>query len=223
MNRSNRRRQVKRVRRQPTRSEELLKRLVDINNSETNKMVPVIPDVPRLRLGRNKIYTFNESYIGAQVASSATVETDGFIAVFLTQFGNGTAYTSLFDSYRIVQVSVMFQPCATPPSTGSQGPFYTAIDYDDSSTTALAALVRYDTVQSDSVGTYFERTYTPRIATAAYSGAFTSFAQDSMQWLDAASNTIIHYGLKYALPNGTIATPLWNITVSAVIQCRNPR
>lgn len=203
---------------------ELLRNLITVNKSEMIRMSPIKKDVTPFAEGaKDKLYTFWQTYVGPQVVSSASLETDLQIQIALTSFTNITAYQTLWDSYRILQVTVRFFPCATPPLSGSQGPVYTAIDYDDATTTTLSQLLEYDTLQMCQPGTYFERTFQPRAANALYSGAFTSFGQMKSPWIDLASAGVLHYGLKIATPNGTVATPLYNTTISAVIQFRNIR
>lgn len=202
----------------------LLRDLITINKSEMIRMSPIKKDEQPLVEGtKDKLYTFWQTYIGPQVVSSASLEIDQQLQFMLSSFTNVSAYQTLWDSYRILQITVRFFPCATPPLSGSQGPVYTAVDYDDATTTTLSQLLEYDTLQMCQPGTYFERTFTPRVANALYSGAFTSFGQVKSPWIDLASAGVLHYGLKIATPNGTVATPLFNTTVSAVIQFRNIR
>lgn len=187
-------------------------------------MSPIKKDqMPLMQSPRDKLYTIWQTITGPQINSNASTEVDGAITTALSSFGNATALSALFDAYRILQIVVRFYPAATPPSSGSEGPFYTAIDYDDSSTTLLTSLLEYDTLMIVQPGVYFERVFQPRVADALYSGAFTSFGQRKSPWVDAASSGVLHYGLKYALPNGTVATNLWNTTVTAVFQFRQVR
>jgi hypothetical protein len=219
--RNGKRRTSKRVK---SRTDSLLSELITINRSETIRMSPIKKDqMPMMQSPRDKLYTFWQTITGPQLNSSASLEIDGAITTALSSFGNLTPFVSLFDAYRILQITVRFFPAATPPSSGSEGPLYTAIDYDDATTTPLSSLLEYDTLTIVQPGVFFERVYQPRVADALYSGAFTSFGQRKSPWVDVASAGVIHYGLKYAIPNGTIATNLWNTTVTAVFQFRQTR
>jgi len=208
----------------PGKTDTILQEILDINKQQTIRGSPVKKDqAPMVQGVRDKMYTFWQTYVGPQINSSASLEVDGAIAPILTSFSNAASLVTCFDAYRIIQITVKFYPVATPASTGASGPLYTAIDFDDTATTLLNTIVSYDTLYVTQVGVYFERTFQPRVAKAVYSGAFTSFGQEKSPWIDCNSNTVVHYGLKYALPNGTVATNLWDTTVSAVIQFKNVR
>jgi hypothetical protein len=58
---------------------------------------------------------------------------------------------------------------------------------------------------------------------AAYTGSFTGYVNMGPQWIDAASNTVQHYGIKMYIPGATAAQTLlqsWNITVEAFVRMR---
>jgi hypothetical protein len=179
---------------------------------------PSVRDVILPRVKKNKVYTFMQS-TQTQVSSTTGTETDGSLSFSLSSLGNASSFAAIFDTYRIVGVRVQFIP-----ETGiiSLPSVYTVIDYDDSSATALSALVEYDTLKVAPPGAFFERSLVPRIAVAAYSGAFTSFAQMSNQWIDCGSTGVVFYGLKYAL-TATTAVATYQILTTYTIQFRNPR
>lgn len=192
-----------------------------------NALQSSVMDVPRLPFKKNRVYTFTiKSIPGIQLADIATGT--GF-ALFgtLGSLNNSTAYTTIFDSYRILQLTTSFIPVATAFGSGttvSHGALLTAIDYDDANAPSTSAdLVNYDSCQIDRVGNFVERTYNPKVAAAVYSGAFTSFAQSSL-WIDCASPNVQHYGLKYFIEPSTGSTsPTWDIHATYVIQFKNPR
>jgi hypothetical protein len=203
----------------------LLSQLLALQKQQTVKETPAVMDVPRIRLARNKVHSFHRSLSIGNITSSATAEVDGSVAVTLGGFPDFSDFTNLFDAYRIAQVSVEFYPLfLDTTATTNYPPIATVIDYDDASSTSYSLLQEYDSLQIVNTGVYFERTFIPRIASAVYSGAFTSFAQSKgLTWIDAASTGVIHYGLKYALPEAGAANPVWSVTVHAIIQCRNSR
>lgn len=140
-------------------------------------------------------------------------------------------FSSLFDQYRITRVSIQFRPMFTamplqPSLTVSVPLIYTVVDYDDSSTpTAIADLREY---QNCNVHEYesFTHEFTPHIAMAAYSsGGFTSYANQTMQWLDIASPSVQHYGLKLGITAGFSGQILqiWNVSMRLEFEFRNIR
>jgi len=119
-----------------------------------------------------------------------------FVASAIDQI---SSLTAVFDQYRIDELEVWFWP-KIQPGTGTisdPGLFATAVDYDDA--TALStynqALDYQNVLVSDGRQGHYHR-FKPHAAIAAYSGAFTSFANQASPWIDAASTGVQHYGVK---------------------------
>jgi len=94
---------------------------------------------------------------------------------------------------------VWFQPRISATTAASQnvGLFASVIDYDDAaSPSSVQALLDYQNVvyASGTVGHY--RRFKPHVAVAAYTGAFTGYSNVTSPWIDAASTTVAHYGVK---------------------------
>jgi len=204
----------------------LLKQLVYLNQQQVTRQDPIKPDATFTRQGvRDKTYSFWQTVAGPTISYSPTIETDGAIVFTLVALGNFSAFVALFDAYRIVQVKVSFQPVGTVSvgATVMVPPLYTVIDYDDANSTIVSALQEYDTLQVVPNGQFFERVLYPRIAVAAYSGTFTSYAQMKDQWLDCNSTAVQHYGLKYGLPTASESFTGWYTTISYLIQFKQTR
>jgi hypothetical protein len=180
-------------------------------------------DVPRLIISPGKVHTFTRSFQASNLTISTTVDLVGSIEVHLSDFPGATDFTSLYDMYRITQVTVKF----SPSNSASRGRLITAIDYDDASTAfVLNDLEQYATLWEAEPDTYVIRTYNPRIAVAAYAATvFTSFANQKASWIDANSPGVSHYGLKYVLPTnpGATAGIAYNVLVTGIIQCKSIR
>jgi hypothetical protein len=199
-----------------------LKQANESLRAQQTGMIPVVPDVPRIRIKHDKVYSFEQS-IDTTVVGSATLETDTVLTFYLSLFGNSGAFQTAFDTYRILQVVIQFIPQGGAPSTSV--PIYTAIDYDDTATTALSSLLEYDTLQSNPSGTYFQRILNPRIAVAAYAGSsFSGYAQGKAMWIDCNSPATQHYGLKVAIPpSSSLTPPTYQIVSTALFQFKNVR
>lgn len=152
-----------------------------------------------------------------------------------------TTFTGLYDQYKIDKIRISFIPCqqivAIPTSTtaagvtvssevktgnNSFGIYGTVIDYDDASVTSytLQTFSEFATWRMNQVSSqkWHTRTFRPHIAVGAYaSGVFTGFTNKSNQWLDCASPTIQHYGIKlYADIQATAQTPAVSSTTALV-------
>jgi hypothetical protein len=186
--------------------------------------MPTQPDVRWIVPKRDKeIHNFYLSASRGAITTSTTIPSAGALTFILQDLPAYTELTALYDQYRIMKVKVEFIVTgATNPLTGPPGLILTALDYNDATTPAsVNELVQYETVQSVPVGNYFERTLQPRSAVAAYSGVFTSFANVYAQWIDTASSSVVHYGIKYYIP--AIATSVYTISPIAHyhVQCRS--
>ncbi len=182
---------------------------------------PETPDLPRMVLKKQKVYTFVRHINLANIATTAS-DTSGSYVFSLSSLPGYTDFTSLFDQYRIVQVTVCFSPIN---QTAVGAPIITAIDYDDNNTPVSADDLRqYDTSRTCVATRYFERTLSPRAAIAAYSGsAFTAYASSPENlWIDMASPGIPYYGLKYYWTGRTGATAGYQVDARFVLQFRHP-
>jgi len=194
----------------------------ELLTAQLNHQIPDTPDIPYPRVKRNKVYTLQQSYVGPSVIGNAATETDGTLNVTLSALPDASSLAAIFDTYRFVAVKMTFQPSSIEANAAFTAPIYTVIDYDDSATTAVSALVQYDTLMVVPGDQYFERTFKPRVANAVYSGAFTSFGQLTEQWIDTASSGVQHYGIKWGIPLSGSA-PSWQTTIHCIVQFKNTR
>jgi len=157
--------------------------------------------------------------------SSASVPTFVSYATTLNSFDKVSSYTGCFDQYRIRMIEMVLIPHASDNTTfsASSGLFTTVIDYDDATNlTTVADALSYSTSLTTSGTTIQKRCFIPHIADAVYSGAFTSFGNETCPWIDAASTTVQHYGLKSAWTTSS-AVCAYDLVVRAWIQFRNSR
>jgi hypothetical protein len=201
----------------------------DLTFVTQTKAPPAIRDVqPIKRPSRPSVHTF-EVTVDKGFVTATNAVTSGALIFALSDVPTPTDFTSLFDQYRIAQVRVEFLPEVNAfgaSTTAIQLPYVlTAIDYDDGSPATTAAIQQYGTCMTNSYTEYFERVLNPRAALAAYSGAFTSYAQSPPgQWMDSASPSIQYYGLKWATTPVTTVSGSYNlmsIVCHYTIQCRN--
>lgn len=148
---------------------------------------------------------------------------------FNFQLGAANVGTGFFDQYRILAVrfTAVAQNNAiglVTNSTTALVPMYIVIDYDDSSNLAsVAAAEAYSNCLILHPGESCERIFRPRMALGAYTGTFVGFANVADQWIDAASNTVQHYGIKTIVPGVTAAQTLlqsWDIHIEYFVEFR---
>jgi hypothetical protein len=171
-----------------------------------------------------KISIFN-SYLTQQ----STVATYG--AMNWTLSGNVTDYSSLaavFDQYRILAVEVVFRPAANTSAVynNSKGLLSTVLDYDDSTAlTAVGQALAYENCISTPMYLAQRRCLKPRVAVAIYgSSAFTSYGNVEAPWIDCASPSVNHYGLKFSLDAGNSSDlQVFDVVVTTIVQFRATR
>lgn len=146
-------------------------------------------------------------------AASVSVNPAGTVYINSTYFQlnsviNPTELTALFDEYRINCVVLSFIPrpnVVQVLANGNEVPnnyvptFHYAIDYDDANLVSnVDQLAEYGNYHFTEFNKKINVKIKPKFATAAYSGAFTSY-KPGKGWLDCASPGIQHYGLKFAV------------------------
>jgi hypothetical protein len=126
-----------------------------------------------------------------------------------------------FDQYKLTAVRVTISPDQNAiglftNSTTQYVPLYCVIDYDDNNTlSSVAGAEAYSNCVSLGAGESCERLFQPRMAVSAYTGSFGGFANMANVWIDSASNSVQHYGVKLFIPGATAAQtllPSWQIS-----------
>jgi len=194
-----------------------MKSLIELQKAQETKFVPEQMDVPRIRFKQGTIFNVELSYI-LNVTSSNSAPTNAALVFQLNNAVQSGGYLNIFDRYRIIQVNVKMMPTG-----GTGAPLYTVIDYDDATPLGgLANYLGYATLKITPVNVVDERTLVPRIAAAAYNGAFAGYANlPQTTWIDAASPGVQYYGLKYFVPQATGNT--YQFVVTMMVQFKSQR
>lgn len=153
---------------------------------------------------------------------------NGAAAFTLSSIHDYSSWAAVYDLYRITQVKFFVIPNSNLTSTGTN-PCVTyltvAVDFDDASVPSTPAEVmnyqNHIIVGSSGSGSL---TWKPRVALAAYSGAFTSYASKEDQWIDCTSSTVEHYGIKYSIKQATTTSITnWIAFAELTVQFKNQR
>lgn len=199
-----------------------MKDLMELQKAQEIRFVPEVADVPRIRFKADQLHNVELSYAGTFNTSTAG-PTYGALQFMLNQASNYASYTGAFDQYRVIQINVKFLPGAAGASAGV--PFLSVIDYDDATlATSQATYFAYSTLKITPLGQIDERTLVPKIATAAYQGSvFSAYTNtSSATFIDSASPSVAYYGLKYYVPQTTVALTTTYI-VTMMVQFKSQR
>lgn len=147
----------------------------------------------------NKPYHIFQEVTFSTVTSSTSIPINGAINFTFNQLDQVSQLAAVFDQYRLAMVQVRFLPLANIAGSGVNPPrLYTAVDLDDSTAISTTQLQDYPGVQTTEGFKPHTHTFVPSVAVAMYSGAFTSFGNESAPWIDTSSPSVLHYGVKYA-------------------------
>jgi hypothetical protein len=159
----------------------------------------------------------------AQITTSTSMSSFGIISITASSFPNFSSCAAAFDQYRILQLEILLEPWLTENNAAATNPgqITTVIDYDDQSVpSSIATLNSYANAIVSNGTQKSRRCFKPRIAVAAYAGAFTSYANlPSSTWIDCASSSVQYYGEKFGM-TATTAIENINLVVRAHFQFR---
>jgi hypothetical protein len=171
----------------------------------------------------DEVFNLLDSVENLAFATTGTV-TNTFANIFiaLSNLPDASSYAAVFDQYRIVSAKIQMTPSVPPLSGVLTGHVHTVIDYDDTASITPAQALNYNNCIVSNLQDTLVRSFKPRMAMSAYSGAFTSFTNMEPQWIDCASPSVQHYGIKIAInPTGTAIN--FDIISSIHVQFRNSR
>jgi len=138
----------------------------------------------------------------------------------LSSMNDASEYAAVFDQYRIMAVEITIMP-STQTVAGLTGHLLSAIDYDDVASITPALNAQKSTVVISNLQDTVVRSFTPKIALAAYSGAFTAYSVGpAHSWINTASPTVQHYGHKLTA-NPTTAAISYDLYTRVWFQFRN--
>jgi len=155
----------------------------------------------------NVVQTSNIGNILNSVTGSPAGATKNWTSADINQFAS---FAAVFDQYKIKSVEVWIVPygSASVPgyNPGASGVrWYSVTDYDDSNNlTTAAGAMQYQNCMATTCQSGHYRHIKPHLAVAAYGGAFTQFKNEPAGWIDSASTSVQHYGLKILVePTGS--------------------
>jgi hypothetical protein len=196
---------------------------MDIQRTQMEGMAPGVRDItPHIQPAR-MVHTFVQTLNLGTLTPSLSADTLGGYSVSLNSIPNSdlTAFTQLFDQWRIKELSFMFvslNPSAT------ESPLYTAIDLDSASGVTLTNILGYETLQISQGQVTTQRTFVPGTLLAGATTTNLLNAPDGT-WIDCATPTQAYFGLQYVIPANAAssATPAYYVSCRVLFQFRNLR
>lgn len=159
--------------------------------------------------------------LGVAFTTSVIANTYYAYKVKLGAFADYAEYVGLFDQYRVNRVEVWLTPAAAAGSTVFNQ-LMSAIDLDDANVPATTPEVEGKQGALTTMGgAGHYHSWTPHVANALYSGAFSSYGNMVSPWIDAASINVEHYGLKVAAFTTPVAVN-YNVAARIHVTFRAP-
>jgi hypothetical protein len=149
----------------------------------------------------NQIYTTNAEYETLSAFSSSTTVPVFYGTYFtvgsLDQF---SSLSAVFDQYRVDEVEWWCVPNNHVTSQNGGGFLTSVVDYDDANalSTVPQALDYQNALTNEASAGHYRR-FKPHAAVAMYSGTFASYGNIESPWIDCASPSVQHYGIKIAV------------------------
>lgn len=159
-------------------------------------VAPWIKSIPREQIFKISQYLDPAAFL----STSTTVPTFAGTTFTVAGLDNFASLSAVFDQYRIDLIEVLLVPKISEVlgSSTSVGTFVSAVDLDDGNVpTVFGQVASYNgAIMTNGTQSHYHR-WKPMFAVAAYSGAFTSYAE-SGGWVDCASSSVQYYGIKAA-------------------------
>jgi len=207
------------TKRKPQSQEARLRRMGH-NNSESSRPIPPISNDRT-----NLIVT--RRYDAGTITASTLADSFTQFTVSLNTLPSYAEFTTLFDQYRILRLSLTFHPLqneAVNATTAATPGIFTVVDYDDSTTLAsLTQTLQYANAHWHDGYRPFTVTFKPHIAVASYAGSFNGYTNLKDQWIDSSSFNVIHYGLKVCMLQCTGAAQSWRVFGNLLFELKNVR
>jgi len=155
-----------------------------------------------------------------KITSSNTGIVSDAITFALSGLEGAGTLTSMFEFYRIRAIRVCIQPQnnalgVVDPTLTKLVELYCTIDYNDATPPASAGYMReVDNCVILPPGQSLERTFQPKMSAVVRSAAGTDYMSVDPQWLNTGSDDVLHYGLKYLVPQvnaGQSIVQTWQI------------
>lgn len=139
---------------------------------------------------------------------------------------NASEFTTLYDQYQIKSVKVQVIPKFTETALGEfQGNMWSALDYDDANApTALATLLQYQNLKRTRMNRLHKRYIRPCLSAEIFNtGLTTTYSPKRNTWIDCASDTTEHYGMKLWFDGLNSDTIIYDLQVTYYLAFKNVR
>lgn len=162
------------------------------------------------------------------VPNTTTGVSTGAFQFMLADLPNYTEYVNMWDKYKLAGVRIRFIPAndnspVGTASTSGIGTFSWCLDYNDANAPAgLDDIMQYPGMRMKRPTTPFSVFIKPKFEAALYQGATTGY-RATTGYVDTASSTVRHYGLKYCLHDTVAANASIRVYMTYYLALKEPK
>jgi len=205
-----------------------LKVLKRSSKKSKNSYLPLLPPMGKSLGGpQSEVRAISKMIQLSNLTSSTSADTLTGYSHQLSDLGEASSFTTIYDQYRFEEVEIVVVPTYNVSTTAYQPQsVLSVIDFDDASVSGYtrASFLQYENCMIHDPFKAWSRRFRPHQAVATYSGSFTSYKNEEAGWNDCASTGVQHYGIKILVMQveGS-ATANFNIFARYLITFRNNR
>lgn len=203
------------------------------HNRRFKRVAKTIP-LNMTRRDMSKIYSYRQPTSVIAIQASAAATTSVPYAFILTAATNYSAFTDLYDQYRVDYLEYTFRPSFTATSLQDESAtllsapiILTAVDKDSAAAITESAIREYQGCEIHDGNKTFTVRFKPGCLTGVWNGTnVVAGGRKISPWIDMAQNNIIHYGLNTVVPGiagVTAAFQKWNVDLFVGLSFRNVR
>ena len=190
-----------------------------------------------------KVHEFTRKIIQSLPVTNALSMQSWALNWHLSDLPSSTEFTALFDMYRIKKIEITFiydhnsgdvatsAGVAANANMGMPNLFLVTDHDDDTVLGGSSDYMQYEPCSISRLDQIKRWTVYPRVAMAAYQGAFTAYASQGQQWIDAASPGVAHYGCKFGVDasmcnvaaSGAVRIGTLNVISKYFLECKDTR
>lgn len=177
---------------------------------------------------QSTVHHYVRSYYLAATVSNTGVSSGYGYSFSLAALPNASEFTTLYDQYRIKQVKFKLLPRGNSSDVGTQnnlGSLFSVIDRDDAAAPGnINTLLQYQNMKQTRSSQSHTRIFRLTFNTSALDSAGVPLGNKvTTGWIDCASSTVPHYGLKLWNEVSTANTVVYDAIVTVAIDFKNVR
>jgi len=182
------------------------------------------------KVPQTQVMTCRQHTINTPFITSTTGNVFGAVTFDSTAFSQFSSFASVFDQWRILDLSFNFKPRTNVVADNSfvnaanSGEFITAFDYDGNIPGTVADMLNYDSAVVVPGYSSVTRTTRPATLTTVFNGSSSNAVKPEFgQWIAVGGTSTKFYSVIYCWTPAVNTSYAYDLVVTAVLQFRYVR